>query len=157
MTLDFYFKIFTDEYSDWLERNYRDYKMNYRAYKNINMVEAKTECSPEYSLGNRLKVNFKTMSILFPETGKLIRDSEPGLKAQYRTSRNMSSIKCSVYNLQVIFDNFSIKLEILNILYFRLIINYQMHSFQFRFIRHQRKKNFVQLIKIYHLWNLVYL
>jgi hypothetical protein len=55
----------------------------------------------EYSIDNRLVVNFKTMNIDIPEKGKLKRTWEPGLSAQYRTSRNMSSIKCSVYNLQV--------------------------------------------------------
>lgn len=49
----------------------------------------------------RVEIDFKNMELLKPERGKLRRDWAPGLDVQYRTSANMTSLKCRIYNFQV--------------------------------------------------------
>ena len=99
-------KTFSEELSEWLENNYRDYLINHKDRifsTNISGIYS-------FSEANRFKVNFKEMKIELPieEGGKLVRTFYAGLRAQYRTSRNMVSLKCCINNLQVLFSSKSI-------------------------------------------------
>ena len=78
-------KIFSDEYSNWLEKKYLDYvhinltKIAYKAYT----------------------FDFTNMELQGPYSGKLKRISPPGLSVQYRASTSMMSLKCSIQQLQI--------------------------------------------------------
>ena len=48
-----------------------------------------------------LEVNFKNMKLIYPEEGNLLRNWQPALNTQYRTSRNTFSLKFCLNNLQV--------------------------------------------------------
>lgn len=104
-TIYFIFKrnlTFTDEYNEWLEKKYRIYALKIKD-KNKATNQDLSECVIKDPSGtDRLRVNFKTMTMeTATEKGELKRKWKPGLIAQYRTSRNMLSLKCCIYNLQV--------------------------------------------------------
>lgn len=116
-------KTFTSEYSQWLERNYMKY-LNEKSYIQMSTInrsvvllinsssgsggsEAVTDGTNAVVATNdqltRFEIDFKNMLLLKPERGKLKRDWAPGLDVQYRTSANMTSLKCRIYNFQVEF------------------------------------------------------
>jgi hypothetical protein len=53
------------------------------------------------AIENRFEANFKDMMMTKPERGRLKRSCAPGLNVEYKTSRNMLSLKCCVYSIQV--------------------------------------------------------
>ena len=98
-----------------------------------------------------LEVNFKNMKLIYPEEGNLLRNWQPGLNTQYRTSRNMFSLKCCINNLQV--KPVDRHKRTKNLKYFsdylnRLIISSPMPTFQFHFIKHLQPLNH----NMYHFW-----
>ncbi len=102
-------KKFTNEYSTWLEKRYREYLIHIKNKKisqqfgtAVHMDDSVGCC---YTIDNKLTVNYRTMKVtlLGPlgETGSLEREWSPAISVQYRTSRNMLSLKCRVYSMQV--------------------------------------------------------
>jgi vacuolar protein sorting-associated protein 13A/C len=79
-------KIFSTEYSEWLERAYSSYQ-----------VDLSNKLGNESQIG----VNFDQMLMIKPERGNLKRAWEPGLLVQYRTSTNMTSLKCRINKMQI--------------------------------------------------------
>jgi vacuolar protein sorting-associated protein 13A/C len=78
-------KFFSNEYSDWLEKGYSAFLVNNKAsYVN-----------------NEIEVNFDQMIMNKPEKGNLKRSWVPGMLVQYRTSANMTSLKCCINKMQI--------------------------------------------------------
>ena len=112
------FKLFSNEYSEWLERKYCEYKLQLnedcrfqdiiQQNESIRLLSKKNESTANHTTSNQLKFDFKEMKFSatddksIPESGKLVRNFEPGLKVQYRTSTNLLSLKFRIQNLQVL-------------------------------------------------------
>ena len=101
---DFTTKTFSDEFTEWLENNYRDYLINHKdkIFSSNSLGVYSLKSNPTNNPANtKLTVNFKEMKMESPEIGRLVRTFYPGLSAQYRASRNIVSLKCCLNNLQV--------------------------------------------------------
>ena len=109
-------KLFTNEYSEWLEKIYNQYLFSRnttfanRFLKSTEIVMFDT-ARPQSTVSggaakkvaaNKVDIDFKRMKMLRPEKGSLKRIWQPGLFVQYRVSTNMMSLKSCIYNLQVI-------------------------------------------------------
>lgn len=109
-------KMFTNEYSEWLEKVYNLYLLNsnrtFRKYikKSVHIPGAEgIEDDPNASetkqqrrmAGNKFDIDFKNMRMYKPEKGHLKRIWQPGLSVQYLVSSNMMSLKCCIFNLQI--------------------------------------------------------
>lgn len=96
-------KTFTNDYCEWLERSYLKY-LNDKSFIKMSTIDSIVSLSSldeESEESKRVEIDFKNMSLLRPERGRLRRDWAPGLDIQYRTSANMTSLKCRVYDFQV--------------------------------------------------------
>ncbi len=98
-------KAFTSEYSAWLERAYVQY-LNERSFIDIaGTIDSTRTLALKATAGEnepiQFEIDFKNMRLIKPEQGRLKREWAPGLDIQYRTSANMTSLKCRVYNFQV--------------------------------------------------------
>lgn len=79
-------KIFSSEYSDWLENTFSEYLVKTtKTFRNEDLFE----------------INFDSMTMVRPLKGYLKRSWEPGLLVQYRTSNSMMSLKCCVNRIQI--------------------------------------------------------
>lgn len=98
-------KVFTNEYSNWLEKQYVNYLNQNSTFiflsKNMNSINRVLN-------DNRYEIDFSKMTLIRPEKGTLKRDWHPGLLVQYRTSANLTSLNCSIYNFQVSWLSFLI-------------------------------------------------
>lgn len=96
-------RVFTKEYSTWLELLYSNYLFNVHSVESIKqkcLLDANDLQTAEYQ-SEKFNFNFKKMLIFKPEAGHLVRHYHPGLIFQYRASANMTSIKCCIYKVQV--------------------------------------------------------
>ncbi|CAF0714006.1 unnamed protein product [Brachionus calyciflorus] len=93
-------RIFTKDYSEWLESLYAKYLFNLHSVESLRVNSNLHLFNGEYN-DERFEINFKLMKIMRPEIGRLKRRYYPGLVVQYRTSTNMMSLKCSVYKIQI--------------------------------------------------------
>lgn len=94
-------KVFTNEYSVWLEKNYLQY-LNEKSFIKMNTLNSIVYLTKDGTNQNqKFEIDFKNMKLIKPEKGQLKREWSPGLAIQYRTSANMTSLKCCVYNFQV--------------------------------------------------------
>lgn len=96
-------RVFTKEYSTWLELLYSNYLFNVHSVESIKqkaILDSNDLQTAEYQ-SEKFSFNFKKMLIFKPEPGRLVRHYHPGLIFQYRASANMTSIKCCIYKVQV--------------------------------------------------------
>ena len=49
----------------------------------------------------RFEADVQNFQLKKPEEGRLVRNWEPGLNLQYRTSKTLMSLKCLVYSIQI--------------------------------------------------------
>ena len=102
-------KVFTNEYSAYLEKLYSNYL--FRSKQNVITVESKKAKRRMSALrknavetkaeDNKFDIDFKEMAMRHPEAGRLVRRWQPGMSVVYRTSANMMSLNCTIYKLQV--------------------------------------------------------
>ena len=93
-------KTFTNDYSSLLEREYNNY-MNQRSFIELNTIHSKREIKLSTDENKVVSLDFSKMKLDSPENGVLKREWVPGLNVQYRTSANMTSLKCRIFNFQV--------------------------------------------------------
>ncbi len=105
---------FSNDYSEWLEKMYIQYLLSKNQTSRSSMFNKEAGFisaggGGRRSAANKIEINFAKMEMIKPDRGKLKRYWHPGLYVQYRVSTNMMSLKCCIYNMQVIaymFDNY---------------------------------------------------
>ena len=93
-------KIFSNDYTDWLEKSYASYLISADDKFSYNQLKPSKSRSSMIK-DNKFLVNFDDMSMSKPEKGSIKRIWHPGLSVQYRTSSSMMSLKCCVYKIQI--------------------------------------------------------
>lgn len=97
-------KTFSNEYSDRLELEYKNYVFNQNKlkFKTDGQILHENTSTFQIEVGDRYTIDFGLMKVAFKnEEGRLERIYEPGLSLQYRTSTTMTSLKCCVFKLQI--------------------------------------------------------